>query len=388
MLLASLLLQSQAAATATSPPAAPPEVTVIGRDINVTAATLRNCLARACPPAEDIDASLAHAETQLVAGDLQGARSTLYAARGRNKRFAASLPVEVSKLLHFDADVAMLLGLGDYGRIATIDSVSALKAKLPADDPRVSVQRLFVGDVFMREGRHRAAVDIYDDVIKRAAASHWPVIQGAAMFRALTFYATAASVNPAYKAQARRRYAAVRATTAPQLQLMRDASVVLEARLALMADKHADVSGLMRKISGMRATEPLLVVEPLVELGSSLADGSVVTPAVAREQWADFSFRINADGTVGPVERSAQAPHANSRWIDLAQKAIAGRRYMPLALPSGSDGLWRRERVMIVADLAAPTGSRLRKQLGRPKLHSIDLSAPSIVPGSAPGNGA
>jgi len=52
-----------------------------------------------------------------------------------------------------------------------------------------------------------------------------------------------------------------------------------------------------------------------------------------------------------------------------------GRRYVSLDLPSGSDGMWRRERLMVVADVVPVTGSRMNFKAGRPKLMSMDLTA-------------
>ncbi|MBO9722739.1 MAG: hypothetical protein J7530_00035 [Novosphingobium sp.] len=160
MLILPLLLLQAAESVSTLPSVQLPEaqdefadamVTVTGRSLRSTAASLKECLARHCPPGEDIAASMEHAENQLIAGDIEDARTTLIKSRSRNKRYAESLPREVSGLLQFDADVASLLGLADYGRIATFDSVDALKAGLPADDPAISIKRLEVADVFLRQ---------------------------------------------------------------------------------------------------------------------------------------------------------------------------------------------------------------------------------------------
>lgn len=172
--------------------AAKSPVIVSRRSLRSTAAALKQCLARHCPPAEDIANSMEHAENQFVAGQIEGARKTLLAARSRNKRYADTLPREVSSLVQFDADIAALLGLADYGRIATFASIDALKAGLPKDDPAISAKRLEVADVFLRQGKYLTAVRMYDAVAKRAQESGWPQLQGAAMFRSQRFYAMAA----------------------------------------------------------------------------------------------------------------------------------------------------------------------------------------------------
>ena len=361
-------------------------ITVFGRSLKSSKEALDRCLARSCSPAEDIQSSIEHAENQLIAGELRAARTTLLQSRDRNKRYAQSLPGLVSRLLYFDAEVASLLGLADYSRIGTIDSLSALKAGLPPDDPRIAAQRLLVADVFLREGRNVTAVKMYDAIAERAAESGWPEIQGAAMFRALTFYAMAASVEPAYRSQAQRRYAALRATTSSSMRPARDATALLEAKLAVLSNKSADIDTIMAKAGAARTATPMLVFMPQINLSTTIARSGVVTPAVTRDQWVDFSFRITPEGKVADAEITNSAKKVNMQWVGQVQEALVERRYLPLDLPSDSAGLWRRERFMIVADLTAPKGSRIRTQSGVPRTRSIDLTArmDAGAPGAPP----
>ncbi|MFV1918519.1 hypothetical protein VPH46_03720 [Sphingomonas sp. MJ1 (PH-R8)] len=346
-------------------------VTVTAPSLKATGDALEHCLARACPPQEDIAASLAHAENLVIAGELQDARSVLLKARGRNSRHAAALPVPVSTLHAFNADVASLLGLPDPARIGTIDSVSALKKGLPADDPRIAAQRLRVADVFLREGRVATAVRMYDAVAERAEEAGWAEIQGMAMFRSLMVYATLAQHNSGYKGQARRRYAALRGTTQPVLQPTRDATYLLEARLRLLNDKNSNVDAVLKKMRGIRTVEPMLVVEPTIDMRKLLPD--TVTPSIAQSQWIDVGYRITPEGKVADVEMR-QGPKARDPWVDAVRRAIENRRYLPLAVPNDAAGLWRRERIMIVVDAAQATGSHIPDAAGPPKLRRIDLT--------------
>ena len=63
-----------AAGAARTPSAQEPSIVVTGRTIQDKKAGLAACLARNCPPDQDIDATLALAETQLVAGKYHDAR--------------------------------------------------------------------------------------------------------------------------------------------------------------------------------------------------------------------------------------------------------------------------------------------------------------------------
>lgn len=351
-------------------------VTVTGRSLRSTAASLEQCLARHCPPSEDIAASMEHAENQLIAGEFKGARRTLIKSRSRNKRYAESLPREVSGLLQFDADVALLLGMPDYGRIATFDSIDALKAGLPVDDPAISFKRLAVADVFLRQGRYSTAIHIYDSVARRAEESGWPDVQGAAMFRSLRYYAMAASVNPAYAYESRKRHAALRATTDPAIKPMRDAALALTAKLHLLSDRRADVDKVMLELADVKLSTPVLIYAPPAQFGAgSSAEMGYVTPTLSREQWVDFNYLIAQDGTVRDVEIAAQAPKVNPEVLAVMQSSLEGRRYVPLDLPADSVGMARRERLMLVADTASVTGTRLNIKAGLPKLMTMDLTS-------------
>lgn len=340
-----------------------PAITVTGINPEVTRKALEQCLTMHCPPSVDIELSMTHAEAQLVSGDAKGARQTLMKSRGRNKRYAALLPVPVSNLLALDADVAALDGLKNYSRIGNIDALSALKKGASPDGRRIAMQRLVIGQIFMREGRFTSAVRMFDAVAKQARASGWPDIQGSAMFLGLTFYAIAASVNPAYADEAHRRYTALRSTTEPAMTPMRDGSVALEIKLALI-DKNADVDAVLAKANFAPVKTPFMVTMPPVILPAALPGG----------QWVDFGFRINRQGAVEDVEPIAKASQASGGWISQAQQALASRRYLPLDLPPDSPGLWRRERLMIVTERIAGDRSRMRTERGAPTLRMIDLS--------------
>lgn len=90
-----LALLLQAAPAAAAPPK---DVVVTGQRLETTANALAECLARHCPPKEDIDASLAHGENLFLAGEYAQARHVLGKARARNLRYAATYPVEVGDL--------------------------------------------------------------------------------------------------------------------------------------------------------------------------------------------------------------------------------------------------------------------------------------------------
>jgi len=379
------IMASMTVSRPSTPPAPSPAdnedtmLIVDGVRIDASAAALAACLARSCPPDEDMEAATVHAENQLLAGDHQGARDTLRQARARNHRHQRDYPVQVGQLLDFDADVASYKGLADYSRTGTIDALDALTAGLPLHDRRIAMQRMRVGDVFLRQGKMRSATGFYDRVAKEASAQGWPEMEGFALFRGLTAYATAASVDPAYDDEAQRRYAALKSRTVPAIRPYQDAALIMLAKLELMKNGLSEEE-LTRRLSGLRSASPLLVVGPRIEAqGNSLVLWTddrrkhALLPANPSGHWAEFRYLITPDGRIDAIEqvgRGRATSHVSPEaWADLVGEALAQRRYLPLALAAGSPGLWQRERFLLTADLELPQKSHTRIRRPGEKLH-------------------
>ena len=147
--LALVLLQAAVSGQVAAPPVPPSvplahsvdgegkTIVVVGRRVEDSARALAACIARQCPPKEEIDASLAHAEDQFLAGDYPEAQRTLAKARGRNMRYKRELPVEVGDLLRASGRMLAVNGQRDAARITAIDSLDALKSGLPSTDRRI-----------------------------------------------------------------------------------------------------------------------------------------------------------------------------------------------------------------------------------------------------------
>lgn len=382
MLFATLLLQ-----TATLPAAVPrqdEQVVVLGPRLEQTGAALADCIARHCPPREEIAASVAHASEQFIAGDLDGARSTLHRARARNGRYAKTLPTQVSSLLAFDADIAGLTGYANWQRIGTIDSVSALRAGLASDDPRILAQRMRIADVFARQGRLYAAVAMYDRIGRDAAVAGQSVMRGRAMFGAAKLYAVAASLDPAFAEEARHRIAAVQQSSEPELQPFKDGTIALRARVAELAGRAKDFHAAVADAQAVRSADAVLISTPRVDL-QAIADGSVGVGFAydAKDQWVDLGFRIAPDGSVRDIVAQRSGARADKAWIAYMERNVAQRRYLPLAQAPDGPGLLRMERFLLVSDLGGSTRSRIRRAVGVPRVETVDLTR-EVERGSLP----
>lgn len=355
---------------------AEPIATVKRKSLRSSKAALDECLARSCPPLEDIAASVSHADNQIIAGEFDEARKTLTSARARNKKFAKEFPEEVSQLLQFDADVAALLGLKSYHQSASFDAADALKRGLSPQDPRLLEKKIEVADVFVREGRYQEAARIYDRVADQAKQSGLVELEGLAMFRGLQYYAMMASTDPTLDDEAQKRYKILRATTDPVLKPWRDASWAMQARIELSKNKNANVNAVLKNLDGVRSSMPMLVYAPIVDFSMrSMEDLKWATSTTSRDQWVDFTYRISREGKVEDIGVISKSPTVRAAFVSIAQDALAGRRYLPLDVPEGSSGPWRAERFLIVSDMTSVSGSHIRLRAGEPKLLNIDLTS-------------
>lgn len=140
------------------------EIVVTGRSLKETADALAACLARNCPPDEDVAATLAHAENQFIGGDYDNARTTLLRSVGRNRKHGQAYPVPVSDLFRANSRIAQHMGEAKNFQLSVLDMRDTLKKGVGADDPRTLVAQIEVGDSRAKLGQPDDAERIYRDV--------------------------------------------------------------------------------------------------------------------------------------------------------------------------------------------------------------------------------
>ena len=141
-----------------SPPAAGSgqHVVVVG-DRDAYRRRLAECLARRCPPNEDIDATTALAEVLFDEGEYREARTVLRASIGRNRDEAARYPEPVSDLYRATARVTRQLGFDQEAQRSTWQILSALRAGLPVEDHRHFTARLEIVESLTAFGEYQQA---------------------------------------------------------------------------------------------------------------------------------------------------------------------------------------------------------------------------------------
>jgi hypothetical protein len=384
-MMAGLLLSAAAPAWAqeSGGQEAGPTIIVTGNPLSETAKRLKACLARHCPPKEDIDASLAHAENQFLEGDYRGARGTLAASHGRNARYAKDYPIDVSDLDRAYGRLTNMDGRPEFGRILQIGALDTLKGGLDSSDARILVQRLMTGDEYLQVGRLEAAVEVYRKVEKQARQLGEMRVASAAILRPAALYAALGAHDYNYRMEARRELARIERTTEPGLAGARTAARVLRARLAGVAGDKDEMEKAIGDLAGAGFTTPVLVYDE-----PPFGDIPPPTGVIARNldtnpEWIDLRYRIDASGKVQDVDELRRSPDVSNDWPRYILKSIARRRYVPLALPAGSSGLVRIERFTLVFDAESSTGSNMQARSTKGRLVSLDLTPDPPAP--APG---
>src|SRR5688572_20820967 len=132
-------------------------IIVTGTSLSQTERNLRDCLARNCPPDEDIAATLAHAEYLFVAGDYEKARRTTKASLGRNNRHADRFPVGASDPHRPGCPIGVQPRRGKDFRPAAWGIKRALNDGLPKNDVRLVGADLEVAGMQAALGRTDSA---------------------------------------------------------------------------------------------------------------------------------------------------------------------------------------------------------------------------------------
>ncbi|WP_353203134.1 hypothetical protein [Sphingomonas sp.] len=368
-------------------PTSGPDIVVTGMSLKDAKAALATCIAQHCPPDKDVDATLAVAETQFVAGKYKNARDTMLKSIGRNKRFASAYPVPVSDLLRANSRVAAHLGEQDAYFSGALDVLSALKAGLPADDQRVLGAQVELGDAYAKTGRLDAAVEMYRKIARRARDLHLPGIQGYALLRVVAVYAASSQLRDDgnYTAAIRAANALI-ADPDPAMAPFSKAARVLKLKLDIR--RGGDPAAVDRLVAEYRAgtgTTPILLYAPKVEFAQRAIQSDQGGETLNRmlldavdDQWVDISFEVQPDGKVGDVEVLRKSDKLSGDWIKPILTAISGRRYAPPAANSAS--ALRVERYTFTAPWTTVTGTRLRVRAPVPQVESIDLSRDPAPP--------
>lgn len=347
-------------------------IVVTGRPIDESRRALAQCLARKCPPDEDIDATLAHAENLFVAGDYKAARHTTLASIGRNRRHAKAYPVPVADLYRSNGRIAAHLGEGNSYESSTNAVARSLRAGLPDSDLRLVAAELEKAEMYASLGRIERARQIYAQMQREALRLGRGEIAANIRLRAAWLHQLEG--NEAFARAALKEIAADRTLAA---KLPRAAALVLLARLDRRRGKPVASDALVRELREV-SDRQVLLFSPPVDTPTNAAAVGVVGSSLRRmpmqrfeKQWVDVSFRISPEGRVSDVEMLRS--QGSTDWAGPVLRAIAGRVYSPA---SGSEGQRRVERYSLTSlQDYTTTGTHLRQRSPQARIEMLDLTA-------------
>jgi hypothetical protein len=380
-----------AAAQPTEDAAQKQEIVVTARSLKETESALAACLARKCPPDEDVAASLAHAENLFVGGNYDQARATLLRSVGRNRKHGAAYPVPVSDLFRANGRIAEHMGEAKNFQLSTLDMRDTLKKGLGDDDPRTLVAQVEVGDSRAKLGFPLEAERIYQDVERRAIAlGHARVAMFARLRVAILKYSISEEGDSVRK-QGRALLEDIVKNPLPGASEFGLAARVLLARSDRKEGRADSTAAIVREFaeSGGVTRPVLLFSEPIerkVTLGEKAAqEGGVslqrATVTDIGDRWVDIGFWVNPDGRVGDVE--VLRGKGGRDWLKPVFEHLSSRVYAPLKKDGndGVPGLYLIERYTLTARWENDTtGTRMRRRELTPRIERIDLTPEDYSP--------
>lgn len=383
-----LLLASALALPAAAQTNGDPEIVVTGRSLKETADALAACLARNCPPDEDVAASLAHAENQLLEGDYKDSRTTLLKSIGRNRKHGDKFPVEVSDLFRANSRVAEHVGEAKNFQLSVLDMRNTLKSGLGEKDPRVMVAQIEVGDSRAKLGFPDEAERIYQDVEKQALANGQNRVAMFARVRQALLAQTRAEASnlDSDRKDARELLDDIIRNPLPGAEEFSMAAQVMRARHDRKKGDASSTEAILREFAERGgATRPVLLFsEPIKRIDLSQDFGNEQPPANTLQRltalnsvgkWADVGFWINADGRVSDIE--VLRADGTKQWLKPVFDQIKTRVYAPLRRSDNdaSPGFYMIERYTLTARWTDDaTGTNMRRREATPRIERLDIT--------------
>jgi hypothetical protein len=364
------------------------QIVVTGTPLSRTAKALADCIARNCPPDEEIRAALAHGENQFVSGKYLDAKSTLRKTAGRTRKFKEKYPVEVSDLFRASGRVAEHLGEAQSYQLNVLDMRDALKSGLSADDARVMVAQIEVGDSRAKLGYPLEAFRIYEDVEKRAKAAGVARIADYASLRhgimRHAYGETAKIPDDTKKGLERIRLVADTASKeSPDIKLMAD---VYLARLDRKSGNQASTTAILKRfVEQGGSTRPLLISSYPIRTVDTVTDEyskkMAILPSLGanfKDRWIDVGFWVNANGNVTDIE-VLRATGSTEGWVKPVTDSIKSRIYAPLKTTAedSNPAFYMVERYTYTSryiEAQDQTGSRLITRSTTPRVERLDLT--------------
>ena len=338
---------------------------------------LAACLARGCPPNEDIDATLALAEALFLEGEYAEARTAVRASLRRNRDAAATHPEPVSDLYRAHMRLSRHMGFDRHALRSAHGILDALQAGLPEEDYRHFTARYELAEIQMMSGRHRQARRSLDRLVDNAREAGREDVAIMAELRGLYYDHLVYRFGPA------RSYLIDLANSNdPARRLQSLGAKVLLARIYRAEGDTERADSLLAEVGrGTSARRRLLHAPSYQVLGQperwdgdlALEDAGLWGNALNRwgpnleGKWIDVGFWVMPDGSVADVDVVREGAPAG--WADTLLQSIRGRRYSTAEQPT-----YRLERYTYTAAWQQASGTRIPQRSPLVRVEYLDLT--------------
>jgi tetratricopeptide (TPR) repeat protein len=364
-------------------------VVVTGTRVQDFRDRLAACLARQCPPDEDIDATLALAEALFVEGEYGDARRAIRSSMSRNREEARNYPEPVSDLYRAGTRVAEHLGRDREAEIYVYQILGSLRAGLPIEDHRHFTARLEIARSLAALGRPEIARRELRRLTEVARAGGREDVANLAELRSLWLDYLETPYGPA-----RRRLLELSRYTDPQRALLAYGAKALLIRIYSREGNDERADALIATMGGGDSNRQLLYapayqlvqqtnVDGNAHRESAVYDRGLLTDNLAErmtdtfdDKWIDVGFWVQPDGQVDDLQLLRRGPGGGG-WEAPLLESIRGRRYSPADRPT-----YRLERYTYTATWhTTSTGSHIPDRSPRARIEYLDLTAGAQSPG-------
>ncbi|WP_294322660.1 hypothetical protein [uncultured Sphingomonas sp.] len=347
------------------PPAAPPEeIVVVGHRATDALAA---CLARKCPPAEDVEASLQASVEQFSAGRYAKARHVLLRSIARNRRHAADLPGPVSSLYATLATVAEHDGYPREWMYASRGNVQVLRKYLGPSNPATLQEEMTLARDLLENGNISSATGTLTKVQRLALDSGKTDLAAGATFRLAWL-----EMGLGNQKRAMRLMDDAIAIAGPANRTMNDLHAIFLARIALRKGDGGAIDALAARLRQSAVARPTLLSSRPVEDVQAPAGMMSNGAATGDIRLADVGYWIRPDGRTSDAEILTTS--GLGQWERAVLQQVRERRYIPLEVPAGHPGIYRIDRFTIRSAFDFVTGSRIAQRAGRATTHIVDLT--------------
>lgn len=353
---------------------------------------LEACLARNCPPKEDIALTIAYANDLFLDGDYRQARNAVKKSLKRNRRYTEELPGEVGDLFRANSNLARHLGEGEEEKRTTRRVRDIYDNHLPAGDERRFFAKIALADQRLQAGRSKQALALYGSAQRLAKGADNEDLAAFAHIRELSLRKFIAQ-SRSQKAELRRIRTALQAyvdqseSTYNLGNAARSLIFQINDFLGDQGDKafaflDSDNSAPAAVMPVLLEHDPVNIADIFPTAGGNLL-GGVAGPGVGSssitfsDKWADIGYRINSDGSVSDI--TVLRTGGDDHWVKYMTQSIATRLFAPI--PDDENGQpqagYSVERYTFTSRfdrISRQSGTRVRQRSNIPRIERTDLA--------------